>query len=111
MLYKNYQIEIWKSEWEGKRIDGVWYRLNVYSFVGKDEAVRNNKYIALVSQVNPLHSFGIYGGSTPLIALDLAKFAIDLHESNWQRFDMMERFRLYNQKCLKQRLEKLSVDT
>jgi hypothetical protein len=110
MLYKNYSIKLWKSEWVGRIIDGVNYSLTIYSFVGKDEAVKDNKYIALICEINPFRSVAIYGASTPLIALDLAKFSIDLLESNRQRFDMMERFRIYNQECLRQRLEKrLSV--
>jgi hypothetical protein len=106
MLYKSYEIKIWKTEWVGKIIHGVNYSLNGYSFCGEEDVVKNHKYAALVWQINPSHSTGIYGGSTPLIALDLARFAIDLQESNRQRFDIMERLRIYDQKCLRQRSEK-----
>lgn len=108
MLYRNHKIQIWKSEWVGRIIDGVNYSLNVYSFVGEDKIVKNNKYICLITRINPSRSFGIYGGSTPLIAFDLARFAIDLHEFNWQRFDMIEHYRIYNQKCLERSLKKQS---
>jgi hypothetical protein len=109
MLYRNYQIELWKSDWVGRRINGEWYSLDVYSFVGKEAAIANNDYIALIQLINPPRSFGIYGGSTPKIALDLAKFAIDLHEFNWSRFsDMIERYNTYNKKCLEQRLKRRS---
>jgi len=87
MLYKNYEIEIWKTEWVDKIIHGVNYSLNIYNFCGERDAVKNHKYIALICEINPSRSFGIYGGSTPLIALDLAKFAIDLTGSNRRRIE------------------------
>lgn len=87
MLYKNYEIKIWKTEWVDRRIHGVYYSLSAYSFCGKEDAVKKHKYIALAREINPLRSFGIYGGSTPLIALDLAKFAIDLAENNRRRVE------------------------
>jgi hypothetical protein len=77
----------------------------------KKQEVKNNKYITLVWKLNPPRFSGIYGGSTPKIALDLAKFAIELNEKNWQRFDMLERYKIYNEKCLKERLKKRSVNT
>lgn len=106
MLYKNYSIKLWKSEWIGKRINGVWYSLNGYSYLDQREAVKSYRYIALVDQLNPRRAWEIRGASTPLIALDLARFSIDLHEFNWQRFDMLERYRIYDEKCLKERLGK-----
>jgi hypothetical protein len=87
MLYKNYEIEIWKTEWVDRKIHGVNYSLNCYSFCSEEDAVKNHKYVALAWQINPSRSFGIYGGSTPLIALDLAKFAIDLAEGNRRRIE------------------------
>jgi len=87
MLYKNYEIEIWKTEWVGRTVHGVNYSLNAYSFCGEENAVKNHKYVALIWQINPSRSFGIYRGSTPLIALNLAKFAIDLAENNMQRIE------------------------
>jgi hypothetical protein len=106
MLYRNYQIKIWKTEWVGKTIHGVNYSLNHYSFCGEEDVVKNHKYAALIWRINPSHSVGIYGGSTPLIALDLAKFAIGLEESNTQRFDMIERVRNWDKKCLETSLKK-----
>ncbi|MEG4516495.1 MULTISPECIES: hypothetical protein [unclassified Microcoleus] len=111
MLYKGYSIEIWKSEWIGKRISGLWYCLNGYSYREIDKWATKYKYVALVDEINTQRSQEIWGGSTPLIALDLAKFSIDLNLANYERWDVEERFRRYNQKCLKQRLEKLSVNT
>ena len=105
MLYKNYKIEIWKTEWVDKRIHGVNYSLDTYNFCGEKDAVKNHKYVALVRQVNPSRSFGIYGGSTPLIALDLAKFAIDLAENNRQRIEAKKKqIRERDEECLKKRL-------
>jgi hypothetical protein len=85
MLYKNYEIEIWKTEWIGRTIHGVKYSLNIYNFSYEKDAVKNHKYVALICEINLSRSFGIYGGSTPLIALDLAKFAIDLAENSWRK--------------------------
>jgi hypothetical protein len=103
MLYKGYSIKIWKSEWEGKRIDGVTYSLNGYTYRDMREAAKSYKYMALVAEINPQRAREVWGGSTPLIALDLAKFSIDLTLSNAHRFDMMERVRNWDKKCLKER--------
>lgn len=87
MLCKNHEVEIWKTEWVGRRIHNVYYSLNIHSFRSKKDEVKKHKYIALVCEINPSRSFGIYGGSAPLIALDLAKLAIDLTESNRRRIE------------------------
>jgi hypothetical protein len=103
MLYRNYQIKIWKTEWVGKIIHGDNYSLSGYSFCGEEDVIKNHKYAALICQINPSRSVGIYGGSTPLIALDLAKFAIELKENNRQRLETKKRIREYDKKCLKKR--------
>ncbi len=110
MLYKGYSIQIWKSEWIDKWIGGEYHHLGC-EYLDARMPGQNNKYIALLDRLNPRRSYKILGGSTPKIAMDLAKFTIDLDESNSQRFDIMERYRIYNQKCLKKRLEKLSGNT
>lgn len=91
MLYKGYSIQIWKSEWIGKRIDGLWYSLNAYSYREIDRWATKYKYVALVDEINPLRSREIWGGSTPLIALDLAKFSIDLNLAQCRRWSFAER--------------------
>ena len=106
MLYKGYSIQIWQSEWIGKRIDGVWYLLNGYSYLEIDKWATKYKYVALVDEDNPRRSREIWGGSTPLIALDLAKFSIDLKLSNRQRWDIMERVRRWDAHNLKQSFKK-----
>lgn len=112
MLYKNYQIKIWQSAWVDKRIDGVYYSLSAYSGYYKyRDIIQNYKYIALIAECNPYRSFDCVGGSTPLIAIDLAKFTIDLQESNRERFDIMERVRAFDRKCLKESFEKQLENT
>jgi hypothetical protein len=106
MLYKNYQIKLWKSEWIGKRIEGEWYCLNGFGYLEIDKWAKRHKYIALVDEINPQRAREIWGGSTPLIALDLAKFSIDLRESNRRSFDIMERVKAFDQKCLKENLKR-----
>jgi len=91
MLYKGYSIRIWKSEWIEKRIDGVSYSLNGYSYREIDKWATRYKYVALVDEINPRHSREIWGGSTPLIALDLAKFSIDLELVQHRRWTFAER--------------------
>lgn len=111
MLYKGYSIQLWKSDWIGKRIDGLWYSLNGYSYLEIDKWATKYKYVALVNEICPLRSREIWGGSTPLIALDLAKFSIDLNLSNYRRWDVEELFSRHNEKCLKERLERRSENT
>lgn len=111
MLYKGYSIEIWKSEWIGKRIDGLWYSLNGYSYREVDKWARKYKYVALVDEINPQRSREIWGGSTPLIALDLAKFSIDLELTNRQRWDVAEREKRWKAYNSKQNLKRLSKNT
>ncbi len=111
MLHKGYSIQIWKSEWIGKIIYGQYYSLQAYCYRDMRTTGQNDKYIAIIEQVNPSRSWEIWGGSTPRIALDIAKFSIDLKLANDRRWDVEGRFREYNQKCLKHRLEKLSKNT
>jgi hypothetical protein len=87
MLYKGHSIKIWKSDWIGKQIDGQWYCLNGYSYHEVDRWATKCKYVALVDEINPRVSREIWGGSTALIALDLAKFSIDLNLANYERWD------------------------
>jgi hypothetical protein len=91
MLYKDYQIELWKTEWIGKRLAGEWYCLDGYSYLEIDKWATRYKYIALVAEINPLRSREIWGGSTPKIALDLAKFSIDLQLAHCRRWTFAER--------------------
>ncbi|MEG4302202.1 hypothetical protein [Microcoleus sp. D3_18a_C4] len=56
MLYKGYSIQIWKSEWIGKYIDGLWYSLNGYSYREIDRWATKYKYVALVDEINPQQS-------------------------------------------------------
>jgi hypothetical protein len=85
MLHKGYSIKIWKSEWIGQRIDGVSYSLNGYCYREIDKWATKYKYVALVDEINPMRSREIWGGSTPLIALDLARFSIDLQVAQCQQ--------------------------
>jgi hypothetical protein len=103
MLYKGYSIETWKSEWEGKRIDGVTYSLNGYAYRDMRRSTKNHKYMALSTEINPPRGREVWGDSTPLIALDLAKFSIDLELSNRQRFDIKQKTRNFDKKYLKER--------
>jgi hypothetical protein len=91
MLYKGYCIRIWKSDWIGKQIDGLWYTLNGYSYREIDKWATKYNYVALVDEVNPWRSREIWGGSTPLIALDLAKFSIDLELAQRKKWTFAER--------------------
>ena len=111
MLHKGYSIKLWKSEWIGRRIDGLWYSLSGYSYLDRREEAKTYKYIALVCEINPLRSREIWGGSTPLIALDLAKFSIELRLANHRRWDIDERLRRTDSKCLKEYFAKLSKNT
>ena len=90
MLYKGYSIQIWKSEWIGKQIDGVSYSLNGYSYREIDECATKYKYVALVDEINPRYSREIWGGATPLIALNLAKLSIELDLANYRRWTFAE---------------------
>lgn len=106
MLYKGCSIQIWKSEWIGSRISGEYYSLDTYYYRDLRTPEQQSKYIAIVDEVNPRRGCQVWGGSTPLIAIDLAKFSIDLRLSNYRRRDVEERFRRHNEKCLKDPLEK-----
>ena len=86
MLDKKYFIQIWKSDWVNKTIDGVYYSLSAYNnFRGYSDLVEKYKYLALVWEDNPLKSRLFCGGYTPLIALGLAKFSTELDECNRPR--------------------------
>jgi len=101
MLYKGHSIEIWKSEWIDKRIDGVWYSLHSYCYLDRRWPTKDCKYIAIVDEINPQRTCEIWGGSSPAIALDLARFSIDLKLSNRQRWDVAEeekKWKAYNLK-------------
>ncbi|MEG4070936.1 hypothetical protein QUA42_27025 [Microcoleus sp. Pol11C2] len=111
MLYKGYSIEIWKSEWIGKKINGLWYCLHGYSYLEVDKWATKYKYVALVDEINSQRSREIWGGSTPLIALDLAKFSIDLDLANYQRWTISEMESRWKKYRLKERLERLSGNT
>jgi hypothetical protein len=111
MLYKGYSIRIWKTEWIGRLINGEYFSLHPYCYHDMRMFDKDNKYIAIIDKVNPYRSFQIWGGSTPRIAIDLAKFSINLNLVNYRRWNVEERFRKYNQKCLKHRLEMLSKNT
>jgi hypothetical protein len=111
MLYKGYSIQIWKSEWIDKKINGEYYSLHSSYYRDMRNPDKDYKYIAIIEEVNPARSFEIWEGSTPRIVIDLARFSIDLRLVNCQRWDVEERFRIYNQKCLKHRLEMLSKNT
>ncbi|MEG4863659.1 MULTISPECIES: hypothetical protein [unclassified Microcoleus] len=108
MLYKGYSIRIWKSEWIGKRIDGLWYSLHGYSYREIDRWATKYKYVALVDETNPRLSREIWGGSTPLIALDLAKFSIDLNFTDCERWTFAEREERWKTHRLKLRSDKSS---
>jgi hypothetical protein len=83
MLYKDYQIEIWQSAWVNRTIDGLNYFLFKYpGYWGYRDITRNYKYIALISGYNPYRPISCIGGSTPLVALGLAKRTIDLLDSS-----------------------------
>jgi hypothetical protein len=111
MLYKGYSIRIWKSEWIDRRINGEYYWLDSCYYHDMRTPSQNHKYIAIINQIKPYRGYQLWGGSTPKIVIDLAKFSIDLTLVNHQRWDVEERFRRYNQKCLKHRLEELSTST
>lgn len=83
MLYKGYCIQIWQSAWVDRRIGGEWYSLAGHAW-NTDELAKNHKYIALFRLISWGKS-GCTGGSTPLIAFDLAKFEIDLREKSLNR--------------------------
>lgn len=111
MLYKGYSIEIWKSEWVDKIIDGVNYSLHAYCYLDRRTATQNHRYIAIVDEINPQRAREIWGGSTPLIALDCARFSIDLELRNRQRWDITEQTRRWHAYNLKQRSKRLSANT
>ena len=96
MLYKGYSIKIWKSEWIGRMINGEYYSLHSYYYHDMRTPGQDNNYIAIIDEVNPRRSCEFWGGSTPRIAIDLAKFSIDLRLVNYRRWDVEERFRKYN---------------
>jgi hypothetical protein len=99
MLYQKYFIQIWKIDWVNKTIDGVYYSLSAYNnFRDYRDLVEKYKYIALVWEDNPLKSRLCCGGSTPLIALDLAKFSRDLDECNRQRRRLKYCYLIVNKK-------------
>ncbi|MBE9164179.1 hypothetical protein [Tychonema sp. LEGE 06208] len=106
MLYKEYSIRLWKTEWEGKIIDGFFYSINGFAYRDTREAAKTYKYIALVVEEYPQRGGKLWGGSTPLIALDLAKFSIDLETSNRQRWDAREKMRIWDQRHLRERFGK-----
>jgi len=78
MLYKDYCIQIWKSDWVGRRICGEWYQLDGHAW-NAAEVAKTSKYIALFRRID-YTCYGCIGGLTPSIALDLAKFSIDLRK-------------------------------
>jgi hypothetical protein len=79
MLYKDYCIIIWKTDWIGRKIGGEWYSLASHAWNASQEA-KSCKYIALFRRID-YSCYGCAGGSTPLIALDLAKFSINLRKN------------------------------
>jgi len=112
MLYKNFQIKIWKTIWIGKTIDGYNYSINGDSwyFIYPD-IIKQYEYVALIAECNPYRSAGGVGASTPLIALDLAKFKVDLIEQTRQRIVKAERVRGVENECLKRSLRRRSRNT
>jgi hypothetical protein len=113
MLYKGFSIRIWKTEWIEKRIGGEFYSLNgCYSYREIHEWAAKYNYVALVDEINPpRYAREIWGGSTPLIALDLAKFSIELELANRQRWTSAEMKERWKTHFLKLRLGKLSLNT
>lgn len=87
MLYKGHLIEIWKSEYIGRVVSGQYYSASTFFYHDMRTPGQNYKYIARVDEINPQHGYQIWGGSTPLIVLDLAKFSIDLKLANYQHWD------------------------
>lgn len=108
MLYKGYSIRLWRSEWIGRRINGERYSLNGYSYLEIDKWATKYKYIALIDGTNLRCSHEMWGGSTPLIALDLAKFSIDLNLADCQRWTFAERMERWKAHRLKLRSAKTS---
>jgi hypothetical protein len=89
-------------------INGENFSLHSYCFNDRRTPGQDNKYIAIIEEVKPRRGYEIWGSSTPRIAIDLAKFSIDLRIVNYRRWDVEESFREYNQKCLEHRLRQLS---
>lgn len=97
MLYKNYSIEIWQSAWIRKIIDGINYSFAPHKwYYDRHEIVRslklqNHTYIALISEVSPVErSVDCCRGSTPLIAIHLAKFKIAFFDLNRHKYNKRE---------------------
>jgi hypothetical protein len=84
MLYKGHLIKIWKSEWIDRIINGENYSLDTCFYYDTRTPGQYHKYVAIIDQVNPQHGYEIWGASTPLIALDLAKFSVDLKLANYR---------------------------
>jgi hypothetical protein len=80
MLYKDYKISVWTSEWVKKRISEANCSFDGWRFCGIKEAVEKHEYVALAWHVESLRLLDINGGSTPVSALNLAKYGIDLLE-------------------------------
>ncbi|MEG4271044.1 hypothetical protein [Microcoleus sp. M2_B4] len=111
MLYKGHSIVIWKSEWVGRVICGEYYILHSSYYHDMRGRGEDNKYIAIIDEINPQRGCQIWGGSTPKIALDLARFAIHLKLTNHRRWDVEQRFRGSDTKCLREYYAKLSGNT
>lgn len=111
MLYKGYSIVVWKWEWVGRVIHGEYYTLHSSYYHDMRGRGEDNKYIAIVDEINPQRGCQIWGGSTPKIAVDLAKFSIDLNLVNHRRWDVDARYRRSDSKCLKDYFAKLLGNT
>lgn len=111
MLYKGYSIKIWKSEWIDRIINGEYYSLYSYDYQDMRARGEDNKYIAMVNEINPRRGCQLWGGSTPKIALELAKFSIDLRLVNHRRWDVDQRFKRADTKCLREYWQKLLGNT
>lgn len=108
MLYKNHQIVVWKTEWIGRRIHGEYYSLLAFCYLDRREPGQHYEYIAIIDEINPPRSCEIWGGSTPGIVIDLAKFSIDLEIAHCQRWTLEEREERWRAHHLKLRLNKRS---
>jgi hypothetical protein len=109
MLYRNFQIKIWKTAWIGKTINGYNYSINGdYWYFIYPDIIKQYEYVALIAECNPYRSVGGVGGSTPLIALDLAKFKVGLIEQGRQRIAKAGRIGDIDTKCLEKSSRKQS---
>ncbi|MEG5108250.1 hypothetical protein QUB32_16525 [Microcoleus sp. AT8-A4] len=111
MLYKGYSIQIWKWEWVGRIISGTYYVIPISYYHDMRAPGESRKYIAIVDEINPQRCCQIWGGSTPKIVLDLAKFSIDLKLANHRRWDIDQRFKKADKECLRNYWQKLSGNT